>query len=122
MFKLQQEGNVNFFINDALAAAEPNTAGGAYSSILILVVFVLIFYFLLWRPQSKRAKEHRELVSNLSEGDEVVTSGGVLGTISSVADEFARVEIASGVSIALQKTAVAKVLPKGTINAIVSWD
>lgn len=110
---------MSFFINDAFAAAEPNAPGGAYSSILILVVFVLIFYFLLWRPQSKRAKEHRELVNSLAQGDEVVTSGGVLGKISSVTDEFARVKISSDVSIILQKTAVAKVLPKGTINAIV---
>jgi len=110
---------MNFFIGKAFAAAEPAAAtGGAYSSILILIVFVLIFYFLLWRPQSKRAKEHRELVGNLQQGDEVVTSGGVLGTIISVTDEFAQVEIAASVTITLQKTAVAKVLPKGTMQSI----
>ncbi|NKB46353.1 MAG: preprotein translocase subunit YajC [Legionellales bacterium] len=91
---------------------------GAWSSILLLVGFVLIFYFLLWRPQSKRAKEHRELVGSLSEGDEIVTGGGVIGTIKKIKDDFLVMDVASGVQMKVQRSAVAKVLPKGTIAAI----
>ena len=80
-------------------------------------MFVL-FYLMLWRPQSKRAKEHRELVSGLGKGDEVLTSGGILGKVTNVTDEYVTVEVAEGVQLNLQKSAVAAALPKGTIKSI----
>ncbi|MDX1452076.1 MAG: preprotein translocase subunit YajC [Oleiphilaceae bacterium] len=80
--------------------------------------FILIFYFLMWRPQSKRAKEHRNLVSGLSKGDEVVTSGGVAGKVTKVTDDFVMLEVAEGVEMKIQKVAVASALPKGTLKSI----
>ncbi|MEE9451471.1 MAG: preprotein translocase subunit YajC [Gammaproteobacteria bacterium] len=111
---------MSLFINEALAAAESGiAAGSSYTPILILGVFVLIFYFLLWRPQSKRAKEHRELVSKLAKGDEVMTNGGIFGTINNVTDDFIQLDIAKGVTVAIQKAAVAKTVPKGTLQSLV---
>jgi len=112
---------MNFLITDAIAAApmtEDGQGGGAMGSILILVGFVLIFYFLLWRPQSKRAKEHRELIGHLAQGDEVVTNGGIAGEITKVSDDFISLKIAENTEVKMQKSAVVKVLPKGTTDSI----
>ena len=84
----------------------------------IFVGFGLIFYFLMWRPQSKRTKEHKNLVSGLSKGDEVITNGGIAGKISKVTDDFIRVEVAEGVEIKVQKIAISASLPKGTLKSI----
>ena len=84
--------------------------------ILMLVGFIAIFYFLLWRPQQKRAKEHRNLIDNLAKGDEVATSGGVMGRITKVADDVVTMEITDGVQVLVQKPAVAMLLPKGTLK------
>jgi len=86
--------------------------------IIFFVGFGLIFYFLMWRPQSKRTKEHKNLVSGLSKGDEVITNGGIAGKISKVTDDFIRVEVAEGVELKVQKTAISAALPKGTLKGI----
>ena len=86
--------------------------------VVFLGGFILLFYFLLWRPQSKRAKEHRQLISGLDKGDEVVTSGGIAGRIVRVKDDFVVIQIAEGVEIKVQKVAVAAALPKGTLKEI----
>ena len=80
--------------------------------------FVLIFYFLLIRPQNKRRKEHQELVSSLNKGDEVVTAGGVVGTITKVEDDFVKVQVSDQVEMRVQKTAVGATLPKGTLKSL----
>ena len=109
---------MSFFIPNAYAAgAESMAAGSGYGSLILLIGFVLIFYFLLWRPQSKRAKEHRELVANLSKGDEVVTNGGIIGKIVKVDEDIITLAIADGVEIKVQKPAISAALPKGTMNA-----
>ena len=77
-----------------------------------------LFWLILWRPQSKRAKEHQELVSGISKGDEVMTSGGLLGKVTRVQDDYIAIEVADGVELKLQKSSVAAALPKGTINQI----
>jgi len=79
-------------------------------------IFVL-FYFLLIRPQNKKQKEHRQMVEALSAGDEVVTAGGVLGKVTDVSDQFLTLEIASNVSVKVQRHTVAAVLPKGTVKS-----
>ena len=84
--------------------------------ILIIVAFVLVFYFLIWRPQSKRTKEHRELVASISRGDEIVTNGGIIGKVVQVDDQFLIVEVAKNVEIKLQRGAVSAALPKGTFK------
>lgn len=80
--------------------------------------FILIFYLLIWRPQSKRAKEHKTLMSGLNKGDEVVISGGLAGKITKVADDFIVLEVADKVEVKVQKVAVAVALPKGTLKDV----
>ena len=109
---------MSFFISDAVAEAAPAAQqADPMSSLIFFGGMILIFYFILIRPQSKRAKEHRELVSNLSKGDEVITNGGMLGKITEVSEQFVTLEVADNVSIKVQKPAVATVLPKGSIKA-----
>lgn len=105
----------------ALSLAEGAVAPEGPSPVIQLVFFggfILIFYFLMWRPQSKRAKEHRNLVASLNKGDEVVTNGGMIGKITKVTEDFVSVEVSQGVELKFQKSAVASALPKGTIKSI----
>lgn len=104
----------------AAQAAEAGGGGGIPFGfdIFIIVAFVLVFYFLIWRPQSKQAKEHRDLVSSVAKGDEIVTRGGLLGRVVRVEEQYIEVEIANNTEIKLQKAAVAAMLPKGTIKQI----
>jgi preprotein translocase subunit YajC len=94
-------------------AAQGNPMG---SSLLMLLIFGAFIYFLLWRPQSKRQKQHRDLVSNLKKEDEIMTSGGIAGKISRVEDVFIEVQIADNVNIKVQKNAISGFLPKGTLK------
>lgn len=100
-----------------------HAAGGAAAPVpgldlLIIVAFAAIFYFIVWRPQSKRAKEHRELIASLTKGDEIVTNGGLIGKITKVEDQFIVFEVSDKIELKLQKGAVAAALPKGTIKSI----
>lgn len=105
---------LDFFI--ASAYAQDAQPGGLMSFLPLIIIFV-IFYFLLIRPQMKRAKEHRKLVADLATGDEVVTNGGVLGRITKVGDSFVTLELADNVQIKVQRHAIASVMPKGTIKS-----
>ena len=107
---------MDFLIASAYAQDAAPQGGGLMSFLPLIIIFV-IFYFLLIRPQMKRAKEHRALVAGLSKGDEVVTNGGLLGKIREVGDTFLTVELAENVEIKLQKHAVASVMPKGTVKS-----
>lgn len=111
---------MSFFIAQAFAENAPNAAAqpSPWTPFIMLAGMLLIFYFFLWRPQSKRAKEHKQLIENLSKGDEVVLSGGLLGKITKVNEQYAVLEIAPNVEIKVQKTAIASTLPKGTLKAI----
>lgn len=108
---------MRFLIPDAWAApATSSPAGGNWTFLIIIVVIGVLFYFMLIRPQQKRQKQHRQMVEQLSAGDEVVTTGGVLGRVTQVSEQFIGVEIAKGVEIRVQKNAVGAVLPKGTVK------
>lgn len=109
---------MSFLISDAYAAAVPAQNGGGMGSILMLVGFVLIFYLLLWLPQSKRAKEHRNLINGLTKDDEVITGGGILGKINKVGDDFVTMQIADNVEVKVQKSSIAATVPKGTYKSI----
>ena len=109
---------MNLFIAQAYAQEGAAPQGAGFEPLIMLAIFGLIFYFLIWRPQSKRSKEHKALLADLDKGDEVTTSGGVAGKITKVADNFVSLEVAEGVEIKIQKAAVVNVLPKGTLKAI----
>ena len=89
-----------------------------WQNLILFGGMFLLLYLLLWRPQSKRAKEHRELVASISKGDEVMTSGGLLGKVTKVTDDYMSMQVADGVELKLQKSSVAAALPKGTINQV----
>ncbi len=102
-----------------ISSAYANTAPAGPDpmfQILMLVGFIAIFYFLLWRPQQKRAKEHKNLIENLAKGDEIATGGGLMGRITKVNDDRISMEIADNVEVQVQKQAVAVLLPKGTLK------
>jgi preprotein translocase subunit YajC len=108
---------MSFFISDAYAAgAAPQDNG--LGSILLIGLMIVAFYFLLWRPQQKRTKEHQQLLSNLAKGDEVATTSGILGKVKDIGEQFVTLEIANGVEVKIQKQAVGAVMPKGTLKNI----
>jgi len=111
---------MSLFISDAVAAAAPNTAAqadGSFSLIMIAAIFVL-FYFMLIRPQNKRAKEHRQMVSSLKKGDEIVTTGGIVAKVTNVDEQYIKISPADGLEFHVQKNSVSAVLPKGTIKSL----
>lgn len=103
-----------------ISSAYAQTAGGGTQDSLLgmlpLVLMFVVLYFVMIRPQMKKQKEHKAMVEALAKGDEVVTAGGMLGKISRIGDNTIGVEIASGVEVQMQRSAVAQVLPKGTIK------
>lgn len=107
---------MDFLISPAYAQAAGGSAGGGLSQILILVVFVAIFYFMLIRPQQKRMKEQQAMLAKLASGDEVVTSGGILGRIAEVGEIFVTLEVADGVRLRVQRSQIAQLMPKGTFK------
>ncbi len=109
---------MDFFITNAYAqAAATQPAANPLMSFLPLIILFGIFYFMLIRPQMKRAKEQRAMIAALNKGDEVLTNGGVLGRIDEIAEQYVTLEIAPGVTVKLQKQAISAVLPKGTLKA-----
>jgi preprotein translocase subunit YajC len=109
---------MNLLISDAWAQAAPGGAGGGqFQFALPMAAFIALFYFMLIRPQQKRAKEHQALVSKLAAGDEVVTNGGLLGRVTEVGDPFVTLEIADGVRVKVQKVQIAQLMPKGTLRS-----
>lgn len=108
---------MDFFINNAYAQAAPGAGDPGYGSLIMLVGIFVVFYFLLIRPQTKRQKEHKEMVSKLAKGDEVTTAGGLLGKITEVKESFVKIEIANNVVVTVQKHTVSAVMPKGTIKS-----
>lgn len=103
------------FISQAWAqSGQPQ--GGGIESILLIVLMFGVLYFLMIRPQMKRAKEHKAMIEALQKGDEVVSAGGVLGRITKINENYVSLEVASGVEMQFQRSAVQVVLPKGTIK------
>src|SRR5689334_24906706 len=104
-------------ISDAHAQAAGGSAPGAGLQMLLLPLMLVVFYFLLIRPQQKRAKEHQNMLSKIGAGDEVVTNGGILGRVIEVGDGFITVEIADGVRVKVQKSQISQLVPKGTYKS-----
>ncbi|NMP17382.1 MULTISPECIES: preprotein translocase subunit YajC [unclassified Thalassotalea] len=110
---------MDFLISKAHAADAPQQGGG-FEMLIMLLIFGVVFYFMIYRPQAKRVKEHKNLMEALSKGDEVLTQGGVVGKISKVSAEkdFVIVSVADGIELTVQKAAISAVLPKGTMKSL----
>ncbi len=108
---------MDFLISPAYAQAA-GAQGSPWSPLIMLAVFFAVFFFFVIRPQMKRAKDHRNMISAISKGDEVVTSGGILGRVDDIGEAFITVEVSDGVRLKLQKHAIAAVLPKGTLKSV----
>lgn len=108
----------NLFISDAYAQTAAPAQDGGIVQFLPLFVLILVFYFLILRPQQKRAKEQKSMISALQKGDEVVAAGGLLGRVNKVDENYVSVEVADGIIIHVQKGSIQTVLPKGTIKTI----
>ena len=104
------------FAQTAPAAAAEGGLMGSLTSMLPLVLMFVVLYFIMIRPQMKRQKEHRAMIDALAKGDEVATAGGLLGKVKRLGEGFVHVEIANGVEVQIQRSAVAQVLPKGTVK------
>ena len=106
-------------IAEAYAQTAPGGVGGMdIMSMLPLILMFVLLYFLLLRPQMKRAKEQKQMIASLQKGDEVVTSGGALGKVTKVSDNYLNLEIAPNVEITVQKSAIHTMLPKGTLKNV----
>ena len=108
---------LDFLIPTAYAQSAGGQPQGGFGMLVFPVILIAIMYFLMIRPQMKRQKEHRAMLDKLSKGDEVITNGGIAGTVAEIGENFITVEIASNVQVRLQKGAIASVLPKGTLKA-----
>ncbi len=107
---------MELFFSSAWAAEAP-PAGAGFGPLIMLGLFFVVFYFLLIRPQQKRAKEHAAMVASLGTGEEVVTAGGLLGKVTEAGDDYLTVEIANGVTVKVQRNTIARTLPKGTMKS-----
>ena len=108
---------LDLLIAPAYAQAAPAASPSMMSSLLLPIVLIGVMYFMMIRPQMKRAKEHRGMLEKLAKGDEVITNGGIAGTVTDMGEHFITVEIADNVRIRVQKAAIANVLPKGTLKS-----
>lgn len=109
---------MDFFIQSAFAQDAAASTGSGLASLLPLVFLFVVFYFLLIRPQTKRAKEHKQMVDAVTKGDEIVTNGGILGKITEVGENFVVAELAPNVEVKIQRMSIAAVMPKGTMKTL----
>ncbi len=109
----------DFFITRADAAdASAAQSGGGVSLIVMTGIFVFFMYFMVWRPQNKRMKDQRNLIQSIEKGDELVTSGGLLGKVVAMHDQYIVLSLANNVDVTLQKSAIASAVPKGTLKSL----
>ena len=108
------------FISQAHASADAAAQGGGMQLIIMMVLFAVIFYFMIYRPQAKRVKEHKNLMSSMSKGDEVLTGGGLVGKITKISDDsdFIVIALSEKNEVTIKKDFVTAVLPKGTIQSL----
>jgi preprotein translocase subunit YajC len=107
---------MDWLISSAYAQSAPAGQPNTFMTFLPMILIIVVFYFLLIRPQTKRAKEHRAMVAALQVGSEVATSGGIVGKITEVSEQFLTIEIADGVRVKVQRHTVTQELPKGTLK------
>jgi len=107
---------MSFFISDAMAAGEAAPPGGGIQMLIMILIFFAIMYFMIIRPQQKKAKEHKTMLEALSKGDEIVTSGGILGKVVNIGENFVELKVSDNSSIKVQRHSIGTVLPKGTMK------
>ncbi|MDN3700177.1 preprotein translocase subunit YajC [Vibrio artabrorum] len=109
-----------FIISQAHAATEGAPAGGGFEMLIMLGMFAVIFYFMIYRPQAKRVKEHKNLMSSMGKGDEVLTSGGLIGKITKIAEDsdYVAIELNTSNEVVIKKDFITAVLPKGTLKSL----
>ena len=107
---------LDFFISPAYAQAAAAPAGGGMSMLFMMPIFVLLMYFMVIRPQMKRSKEHRALLEKLAKGDEILTSGGLAGTVTQMDENFISMEVSPGVTVRVQRASISSDLPKGSLK------
>jgi len=114
------DGILDFFINTAQAqtAPAPGQTAGGFSLLIMMLIFLAFLYLTVWRPQNKRAKELRNMLDSLAIGDEVMTTGGIIGKITKITDSYTVVVVGNNVELTFQKSAISNVLPKGTLKSI----
>ena len=108
---------LDFLIPAAHAQATGAAPAGGLGTLMFPILLVVIMYFLMIRPQMKRAKEHRAMLDKLARGDEVIVAGGLAGTVADIGENFVAVDIADGVRVRVQRSAIGNVLPKGTLKS-----
>ncbi len=109
---------MDFFISDAMAAGEAAPQGGGLQLVFMIALFFGIMYFMIIRPQAKKAKEHTTMLDALSKGDEIVTNGGILGKVVKLGDNFVELKISDSSNIKIQRHAITSIMPKGTMKGI----
>jgi preprotein translocase subunit YajC len=109
---------MSFFISDAMASGAPAQQGGGLELLIMVGIFFAIMYFMIIRPQAKRAKEHRTMLDALGKGDEVSTTGGIVGKVVNIGENMVELKIAENTNIKVQKHAVASLMPKGTMKEL----
>lgn len=108
---------MDFLIENALAQGAPAAQQSPFGLLFPMLILFAAFYFLLIRPQQKRQKAHQQMVTELKEGDEVITAGGIVGKVSAVTEQFLVVNVAKDVDVKVQRQTISAVLPKGTVDA-----
>ncbi|MFK3859056.1 preprotein translocase subunit YajC [Pseudoalteromonas rhizosphaerae] len=111
---------MSLFISNAHASAAGAAPAGGYEMLIMLAIFGLVFYFLIYRPQAKRVKEHKALMNAMAKGDEVLTQGGLVGKIAKISEDkdFIVISLNDQAEVTVQKSAVSAVLPKGTMKSL----
>jgi len=109
---------LDFLISSAWAEGAAVAQPNLLETLVPFLILIAVFYFFLIRPQSKRMKEHQQLVQSLAKGDEIVTNGGLVGKVTQVGENFVSVEIADNIEVKVQKQAIGSVLPKGTMKTL----
>lgn len=109
---------MEFFIADAFAQAAPRPPAQFFFDILPIIFLFVVFYFVMIRPQTKRNKEHKKMMEALTKGDEIVTTGGMLGRVLEVGENFVLIDVGKAVEVKVQKAQVANTVPKGTVKTL----
>lgn len=109
---------MSFFISDAVAAAAPAATSPGFEGMIFPAAILVFFYFMFIMPQGKKAKEHKAMLASLTKNTEVVTSGGILGKVAEVDDNFVKLEISDNTFIQVQRHAITSIMPKGTYKTV----